>query len=175
MKKLFAILTIAAFLCSCSAEKRLANFLRHHPELQRIDTVVIHDTIIQEAQSNSIHLTLSDLIAMDAAASAAKTQDADSANSSPTSASVSTDKSQAALNALGNGNFELTSTAPPDTVFVDNFIEVPHLVTEYKDREVPVYKMYWWQEGFLWIGVFAFIYIIIRLVLQIITKYVKPI
>ena len=175
MKKLLAICCIASLLCSCAAEKRLARFLQRHPELQRIDTVVFHDTITLPADSNALVLTLSDLVAMDSIASAAKTEDTDSVASNTTSASVSTDRSKAALQALGNGNFKLSTTAPPDTIYLEKEVPVPHLVTEYKDKEVPVYKLKWWQQPLIWTGAFALLYIIIRLVLQIIAKYVKPI
>lgn len=174
MKKLLTILTIATLLCSCAAEKRLARFLQRHPELQRIDTVYFRDTIILPADSNALVLTLSDLVAMDSAASAVHSEDTDSVTNTPTTAEVSTDRSKAALQALGNGQFILSSTAPPDTVYFEKEVKVPHLVTEYKDREVPVYKQKWWQAGFMFIGVLTVIIAILVLMIWIGMKYIKP-
>lgn len=170
MKKLLYILTLAVVLSSCAAEKQLARFLKHHPELQRIDTVIIHDTIIIPADSATIRLTLQDIIAMDSAARAASTEEKDTT----IAAGVSNDRSSAALQANGDGTFDLSAFAKPDTIYKDKPVYVPHLVTEYKDREVPVYKQYWWQAGFMFIGVLAVIIGMMILLIRIGMKYIKP-
>ena len=174
MKKLLSILTIATLLCSCAAEKRLARFLQRHPELQRIDTVYFRDTILLPADSNALILSLPDLVAMDSAASTVHSEDTDTTAHHPTTAVVSTDRSKAALQALGNGQFALSSVAPPDTVYLEKKVEVPHLVTEYKDREVPVYKQKWWQAGFMFIGVLTVVITLLILCIWIGMKYIKP-
>lgn len=170
MKKILAIIGIAALFCSCAAEKRLARFLLRHPELQRIDTVYYRDTVYFPADSNAITISLSELVAMDSAASAALTEDKDTT----ISASVSGDRSNAALQALGNGQFQLSTTAPPDTFYIEVPVEVPVLTTEYKDRDKIVYKQKWYQEGLSWIGLITLIIITIWFILKMIKLYVKP-
>ena len=174
MKKLLAILSIATLLCSCAAEKRLARFLERHPELQRIDTVCIHDTLTLAADSNAIVISLSDIIAMDSIASAAMTEDTDSVTAGATAVNVSTDRSNAALQALGNGQYLLASTAPPDTIIRYHYVYVPHYITEYKEKPVEVYKQKWWQQGFMWIGVFALVIAIVWLLAFVLVKFAKP-
>ncbi len=171
MKKLLAILTIATLLCSCAAEKRLARFLERHPELHRIDTVMIHDTIYLPADTAKIRLTLQEIIAMDSAARAASTEEKDTT----IAAGVSNDRSSAALQANGDGTFDLSSIAKPDTIYKDHPVYVPHYITEYKDRPVEVYKQHWWQQGLMWIGVLATILAFIWLISYIIVKFAKPI
>lgn len=174
MKKLLTILSIATILCSCAPEKRLAHFLQRHPELQRIDTVCIHDTLTLAADSNAIMISLSDIIAMDSIASVASTEDQDTTTAHLTTVNVSGNRSNATLQALGNGQYLLASTAPPDTVIRYHYIYVPSYTTEYKDREVPVYKQRWYQEGFMWIGVIAFIVIILYVAIKALKTYIKP-
>ena len=175
MKKLLAILAIATFLCSCSAEKRLANLLKHHPELHHIDTLLIHDTVILPADTNAILLSLTDLIAMDSAASAAQTEDKDPVANPSTSAEVSGDRSSAALQALGDGKFILSTTAPADTIIVRDTVYTPSYVTETEEKEVIVYQQTWWQQGLSFIGGILLIIIIIWLIIKIVLKFVKPI
>ena len=170
MKKLLAILTIATLLCSCSAEKRLARFLEHHPELQRIDTVMIHDTIILPADSAKIRLTLQQLIAMDSAARAASTEEEDTT----ITAKVSNDRSSAALQANGDGTFDLSSIAKPDTIYKNKPVYIPHYITEKEKIPIEVYKQRWWQEGLMWIGILATLLSIIRLIAWFIVKFIKP-
>lgn len=170
MKKLLAILTIATLLCSCAAEKRLARFLERHPELQRIDTVMIHDTITLPADSAKIRLTLQQLIAMDSAARAASTEEKDTT----ITAGVSNDRSSAALQANGDGTFDLSAIAKPDTIYKDKPVYVPHYITEKEEVPVEVYKQRWWQEGLMWIGVLATLLAIIWLMSWIIVKFTKP-
>ena len=162
MKKILSILAIITLLCSCAPEKRLARFLERHPELQRIDTVMIHDTIYLSADTTKIRLTLQQIITMDSAARAALTEEKDTT----IAAEASNDRSSAALQANGDGTFDLSSIAKPDTIYRDKPVPVPHYITEYKDRPVEVYKQHWYQEGFMWIGILvtliAVLYIIIK-------------
>lgn len=175
MKKLLAILSIAVLLCSCAAEKRLARFLERHPELHRIDTVYYHDTIVRPAEANTVNLTLSELIAMDSIASVALTEDQDTTTAHLATVNVSGNRSNATLQALGNGLFQMTASAPADTFYIEVPVEVPTYVTEYKDREVPVYKQKWYQEGFMWIGIIAFIIIVLYFGIKALKTYIKPI
>jgi hypothetical protein len=41
-----ALLLLVVLLTSCSAEQRLQRLLARHPELTRVDTLVVHDTIV---------------------------------------------------------------------------------------------------------------------------------
>ena len=175
MKKLFAILCIASLLCSCAAEKRLARFLERHPELQRIDTVYVTDTIFVAPDSASIQLTLSDLVAMDSIAKAASdsTNTTTAATHTP-SASVTAGRSEAVITANGDGTFNLSAFQKPDTVVVRDTLYVPHLVTEYKDKPVEVYKMHWYEKIFAYGGAFVLIIAMVWLLAWIIVKFAKP-
>jgi hypothetical protein len=42
----YALLLLVILLTSCSAERRLQRLLDRHPELSRVDTLVVHDTIV---------------------------------------------------------------------------------------------------------------------------------
>jgi hypothetical protein len=42
----YALLLLVIMLTSCSAERRLQRLLDRHPELSRVDTLVVHDTIV---------------------------------------------------------------------------------------------------------------------------------
>lgn len=174
MKKILAILTIATLLCSCAAEKRLARFLERHPELHRIDTVLVHDTIILPAESNTVNFTLSELIAMDSIAKAAK-DSANATDSTIPTVSVATDRSLAAITPKGNGTFDLTSTAKQDTIVRVDTCYVPSYLTEYKEVPVEVHKLYWWENGLMYIGALALVIILIITGAYIVAKFVKPI
>lgn len=162
MKKILSILAIFTLLCSCAPEKRLARFLERHPELQRIDTVMIHDTIYLSADTAKIRLTLQQIIAMDSAARAASTEEKDTT----IAAEASNDRSSAALQANGDGTFDLSSIAKPDTIYRDKPVPVPHYITEYKDRPVEVYKQHWYQEGFMWIGILATLIAVLYIIIK---------
>lgn len=171
MKHLLAIIVIATLLCSCAAEKRLARFLATHPELHRVDTIIKHDTIIRAAEVSSTTISLAELMAMDSLANAAT--DTTGKVADPPTVSATTDRSEAAITAKGNQTFELTSTAKPDTIFLCDTVYQPTYVTEYKDREVEVYKQKWWQEILTSIGMIALIIAIIYVIIRTIIKYTK--
>ena len=61
MKKLFYIFTCFTLLCSCSAEKRLAYLLAHHPELHRDTTYVVDTFLVHPADTASTTFTIEDL------------------------------------------------------------------------------------------------------------------
>jgi len=46
MKIYFILLTLSFLLFSCSPQKRLHRLVKKHPELTRVDTIKIQDTII---------------------------------------------------------------------------------------------------------------------------------
>lgn len=173
MKKLLAIIVIATLLGSCAAEKRLARFLQKHPELQRVDTTFIHDTIIQEKEVSTTKITLEELLAMDSIAKANRDSVGKTADHSKPTVSAATDRSHAALKANGDKTFDLESTAPQDTIVRTDTIYQPHYITEYKDREVIVYKQTWWQELLTSTGTIALIILIVYTITITITKRFK--
>ncbi len=173
MKKLLAIIVIATLLGSCAAEKRLAILLAKHPELQRVDTTIIHDTIIKDKEVNTTKITLSELLAMDSIAKANRDSVGKTADQSQPTVSAATGRSHAALKANGDKTFDLESTAPPDTIIRTDTIYQPHYITEYKDREIEVYKQTWWQELLTSIGSIALVVLIIYTITIAITKRFK--
>ena len=65
MLRYFYYILIAALLCSCAAEKRLAHLLAMHPELQHTDTLYKDRIIHLPAEQNSITFTLDQLKQID--------------------------------------------------------------------------------------------------------------
>ena len=173
MKKLLAIIAIATLLGSCAAEKRLARFLQKHPELQRVDTTFIHDTTILEKEVSTTKITLEELLAMDSIAKANRDSVGKTADQSQPTVSAATGRSHAALKANGDKTFDLESTAPRDTIIRTDTIYQPHYITEYKDREIEVYKQTWWQELLTSIGSIALVVLIIYTITIAITKRFK--
>jgi len=174
MKKLLAILSIAVLLCSCAAEKRLARFLERHPELQYVDTIYVHDTVIRPMETNTTTITLSDIITMDSIAKAASDTTVKATDSSLPMVIVATGRSEAALSANGDGTFSLASTAKPDTIVRVDTITQMHYVTAYKDRPVEVLKMRWWEKGLAFTGALALILAIIAIGAWALVKFAKP-
>lgn len=175
MKKVLVIIVIATTLGSCAAERRLARFLQKHPELAYTDTIIQHDSIFIEKQTASTTITLSELLAMDSIASAAKEQVGTQADPIEPTVSASTDRSEAAIKAKGDKTFEIQSTALPDTIVLTDTVFQPHYITEYKDKEVEVYKQRWWQEILTSIGMISLIVIVIYVITKTIIKTIKRI
>ena len=188
MKKALFILTVFAItLASCAPQQRLARFLQHHPELQgtRIveihDTVIIHDTVTLEPETQTVNLTLNDILKMDSAATVLSAGDSITGSPSCTSEGVETNRSAAELAALGNGQFQLKTTAKPDTIIIHDTIpvtgqaEVPEYTTkiEYKDRIV--YELKWWQKILCWLGAAFLALLLVKLGIFIAKKYAKPV
>lgn len=173
MKKTLVIIISAMLLCSCAAEKQLARLLQKHPELQYVDTTYVHDTIVLPQETSTIDVSLSDLIAMDSIANATSDTTAQATDSLLPTVSVATDRSEAAILAKGNGIFGVTSTAEKDTIIRTDTIYQPRYITQYKDREVPVYKQKWWQEICTSIGIITLVLLILVAVPIIITKSLR--
>ena len=154
MRKIIYILAISVLLGACSAQQRLNRLLTNHPELHYVDTitktihVVVHDTLIITPDTNSISLTLNDIVSMDSMAN----------NDIINKVQVNSSHSGASLQALGKGQFQLNTFTKPDTVIIhDSIIKhvpvpVPTYITETEIKEVEVYKMKWYQETLCWIG-----------------------
>lgn len=179
MKKyIFIVLSAIAILgTGCSAEKRLCRIIERHPELHYVDTIYKNDTVFLPTETKTAEFKLSDLVAMDSAASAApapalimSTQD--SAYISP-SIGVETRRAGAAIVAKGDGKFDLQTTAKPDTIVRTDTITVDHFITEYKDRPVTVYRQKDWQAALMWIGILTLAYLLLINIIKIIYKFVK--
>jgi hypothetical protein len=110
---------------------------------------------------------------MDSIASAAKEQVGIQADPIEPTVSASTDRSEAAIKAKGDKTFEIQSTALPDTIVLTDTIFQPHYITEYKEKEVEVYKQRWWQEILTSIGMISLIVIVIYVITKTIIKYIK--
>lgn len=168
MKKFLYITLLALLFCSCSAEKRLARFLAKHPELHHVDTVLVHDTVYLPAETNTINLTLSQLTAMDSTANAAsvspQTASQDSSSITP-SIGVATGRSEAALTALGNGLFQLSSTAKPDTIYRTDTLYRDNYITSTQYVDKTVYKQTPAQQAFSFIGVITVVGIVLLIFL----------
>ena len=176
MKKLIYIVTLASLLCACSAEKRLAHLLAYHPELKSTQTITVHDTIIITdtiiipSDSNTLALTLQDIVRMDSLASSSEKQTTESQNVAKQT--VETPVSGAALQAHGNGKFTLSAYTKPDTVYIHDTIpneqnfDIPQYTTKTEYKEVIVYEQYWYQKAFMWWGIIITIIIIIAIIIR---------
>lgn len=175
MKKLINILAIAVVLCACSAEKQLGRLLYHHPELQRLDTLYFHDTVVLPYNSSTISVTLTEIQRMDSVANAAPDSNSSVvpiANSRP-QVTTDTERSGAALTAKGDGKFDLTSYAKPDTVIRTDTIYQKAYITEYKEKEVIKYRMTTFQTIMYGLGWFFSISFIIAVILGIALRTLK--
>lgn len=173
MKNSIVIIATALFLCNCSAEKQLAYLLAKHPELQYIDTTFINDTIYLPQEKSTTKITLEELLAIDSIAKANRDTAGKSADHARPTVSAATDRSHAAIKANGDKTFDLESTALPDTIIRTDTIYQPHYITEYKDREVTVYKQTWWEEILTSIGSLTLIAVIVYIITITITKRFK--
>lgn len=182
MKKLFAIISIAILLGSCAAEKRLALLLKRHPELQSTDTTIIHDTVFLPQETNTTKFTLDELIKLDSIAKAQKkytypknSQDSvgKAADLTIPTVSAATDRSKASIKANGDKTFDLTTNALPDTIIHTDTVYQPKYITEYKEKEIEVYKQKWWQEILTSLGAITMIILIIYIAIRVIIKYAK--
>lgn len=173
MKKIIAIIVTAGLLCGCAAEKHLARFLNRHPELRYNDTIVLNDTVFLPQETNKTTFTLSELLAMDSIAKAAKDTASKAADQEIPTVSAATDRSEATITANGDNTFDLNTTAKPDTIIHTDTVYQPHFITEYKEKEVEVYKQKWWQEILTSIGMIALIIAIIYVIIRTIIKYTK--
>ena len=183
MRKIPYILLIAIIFASCAPQKRLARFLQHHPELQATrvveihDTVVVHDTIIQQPDTNTLNLTLNQILKLDSAANA----DHSITDSPSCTERVETNGSAAELKALGNGKFQLNTITKPDTIIIHDTVpvkgeaEVPQYTTKIKEVPVIVHEQTWWQKILCWLGAALLAWLLVKLGMFIAKKWIKPI
>ena len=106
MKRILLIISVLT-LCSCSAQYRLNQLVKKHPELRTAtDTVYLRDTIIIPELSESVIVSDSFL----------KTDTA--------IIFVSAGNALATLEKVGN-YLKLTATQQPDTIYIEKPVEIP--------------------------------------------------
>lgn len=186
MRKTLHILLIALTFVACAPERRLARFLQNHPELQstRIvelhDTVTIHDTIILQPDTQTINLTLQQILAMDSAASST-TAPFDTNLRNCTTERVETKGAGAELAAKGKGVFQLSTYTKKDTIIIHDTVpvkgeaEIPEYTTKVKKIPVVVHEQTWWQKILSWLGAALIAWLLIKLGIFIASKFIKPV
>lgn len=172
MKKLLYIFLTMTLLCSCSAEKRLAYLLAHHPELHRDTTYVVDTFIVAPADTASTTFTieqLQQLLAQDSVALGNDTTPTYANSCSPIKASASirveNSGSIASITPNADGSFTLSGITKPDTIYIRDTLRVPAYVTTYKDKIV--YKMNNAQTFFFGLGILFLILIAIIIGIRI--------
>ncbi|MBQ7210763.1 MAG: hypothetical protein IJS05_07715 [Paludibacteraceae bacterium] len=179
--KTFILLII--LLSSCSAQRQLNTLLARHPELKTnttitiIDTIIIKDTIILEADSAVKEISLQDILLMDSiAGSAEKETHTESQARGNKQTDVKNKNSAAVLSAKGNGKFLLKAISPIDTIYITDTVykeknkEIPTLLTDTKIEYKEIYKLYWWQKILIWFGAIS-ILITISYITYLIVAY----
>lgn len=163
MRRFIVYLFITALLCSCAAEKRLAHLLAMHPELQHTDTLYKDRIIHLPAEQNSITFTLDELKQIDRQAT--NTSMSQQEDKTP-DIQVSTPRSQASIQAHGNGKLTLNSTAPPDTIHLIDTVYQPTFIThtQYKDRIV--HELNSFQSFLCYTGVAALLYLLFKTIIN---------
>lgn len=129
-----ASLLLLVLLAACSPQQRLTHLLAAHPELQVVDTVVVHHSFVTPADTATTTASFDSLMAViDAAIQENHT------NRAPF-LQAHTTRSTAALTIDTAGNLTLSAIDSPDTLhFVDTcFVQVPPKIT-YVDRTI--YRM----------------------------------
>lgn len=166
----FYIITLVCTIAfaACSPQKRLAELLTRHPELNttseivKKDTIYITDTLYIPTETKSYPLTLDYILRMDSAAGGTDAiADTESCKLDKQTV-IETQHAGAAFEAMGNGLFKLTAYSKPDTIIVKDTIYkyrtfyIPTYLTDTKVKEVEVYKMKHYEKFFYNIGI-AFI------------------
>lgn len=122
--KNYIILAVLVLLCSCSAEKRMANLLKRHPELRSETTIVVRPVEITVPYiRDSVTVQWEEVT--DTLQSAAENRKSDaSLPSSPLLASVTAGKAKASLARTDSGLL-LIAEQLADTIKTNEEFEVP--------------------------------------------------
>lgn len=187
----FTFILTFLLLVACSPQKQLARFLTKHPELHRIDTLTIHDTIYMEGAKKSKNITPEKLDSMLQAAQKESTQQTSQGKTTQkASAGADTSLSEkqqrndkattvevngaaATLTANADGSFTLEAERRPDTIPIKNTVPVPTYYTDTKIEQVIVYKMKKAEKFFFGIGIAVAIICAIILVWWIFKRFYK--
>ncbi len=171
MKKLLYILTCLTLLCSCSAEKRLAYLLAHHPELHKDSVYVIDTFYTTPADTASTTFTLQDLQNLlnhtDSAAlgDSSLSPTVSHAQEAFSTISIENSHSKAAIKPNADGTFTLQAITKTDTLYIHDTIPTPVYYTQYKDKIV--YKMNNAQTFFFGLGILFLVLIAIVIGIRI--------
>lgn len=150
MKQRWYIFALALLLCSCSAEKRLAHLLKHHPELRtgtRTEQLQVEVQIPHEAESLDIPWSAMPDVRPSSAAENRKSDTA-TMEQSPTF-SVTAGHAKATLTRTDSG-LVLTAEQLPDTINTVAPADVP--IVEVHDLPM---KENAWQTFFRVLGYIA--------------------
>lgn len=179
MKKLLYILTLATLLCSCSAEKRLAYLLEHHPELHKDSVFVIDTVLIHEADTATTTFTieqLQQLLAHRDTAALGHGQTpayADSTTHHQSSSNyicVENSGSKAVIKPNADGSLSLQAMTKADTITIRDTLQVPVYYTSYKDKIV--YKMTNAQTFFFGLGILFLVLILLIFAMLILRHFI---
>ena len=133
--KLLHILAIAALLVACSPERRLQKLLRDNPELSRVDTITVVDTVYVPGDTLWRSVLLRDTVTIESERQVVKVQRIRTGSPCDTAAIA----------------LDIEARVKPDTVYTTVTVEV--------DRVVPcppTMRVHsWWRTAALVLGVFS--------------------
>lgn len=138
MRKALGIL-LALLLCSCSAEQRLANLLRRHPELRTgKDTVIVTVKVPVPYEAAQINIPMSELLEC-TPDSAAENRKSESDTTQFPAFSVMAGNAKATLTKTPDGNLVLKAEQMQDTIEAEVPAEVPAIsVHDLPAEEKPI-------------------------------------
>ena len=134
MKPLY-ILPIAALLVACSPERRLQKILHDHPELIRVDTITVHDTVLVPGDTLWRSVLLRDTVTIENERQVVKVQRIRTGSPCDTAAIA----------------LDIEARVRPDTVYSTVTVEVPRVVPCPPDTKVSK----WWRTAALVLGIFS--------------------
>lgn len=146
-----SLFVLSALLAACSPQLRLARLIERHPELHRDSIVVLHDTVVRDAVSDSIYITRAEIAGMQAAAGTAQTN----AHNEQEAASVVAGKAAAVLRADTAGGFWLYARQAADTIVLCDTLQIPVYYTKTVARPPTKWEAFRMQMGSVFIGVLA--------------------
>lgn len=129
------ILAIAALLVGCSPERRLQKLLRDNPELSRVDTITVTDTVFVPGDTLWRSVLLRDTVTIESERQVVKVQRIRTGSPCDTAAIA----------------LDIEARVKPDTVYSTVTVEVPRVVPCPPDTKV--HK--WWRTAALVLGVFS--------------------
>ena len=174
MKKLLYIVTLTCLFCSCSAEKRLAYLLEHHPELHKDSVYVIDTVLVHQADTATTTFTIEQLQQLlTPTDTSALGDDQAPVYADPTthlqsyhnSICVENNGSKAVIIPNADGSLSLQAITKPDTITIQDTLKVPVYYTKYKDKIV--YKMNNAQTFFFGLGILFLVLIAIVIGIRI--------
>lgn len=177
MRKLLYILFCLSLFCSCSAEKRLAHLLAHHPELHKDSVHVVDTFYVQKADTATTTFTIDQLkqllaqkkpSALDNDTTPSNANNSKPSGKSPISAESKGSKALITPNA--DGSFSLQSITKQDTIYIHDSIPIPIYYTDTKEKIV--YKMNNVQSFFFGLGILALVLFIILIGIRIARTFI---